>query len=78
MPRADATLGDALTGSVMYNVGNFVGIGTNAPTTTLTVSGTVRITGGTPGVGKILTSDATGLATWSSSLSGATATGITG
>ena len=62
----------------MYNVGNFVGIGTNAPTTTLTVSGTVRITGGTPGVGKILISDATGLATWSSSISGATATGITG
>ena len=62
----------------MYNVGNFVGVGTNAPTTTLTVSGTVRITGGTPGVGKILISDATGLATWSSSISGATATGITG
>ena len=48
IPRADPTLGDALTGSVMYNVGNFVGIGTNSPTTTLTVSGTVRITGGVP------------------------------
>ena len=78
MPRADVTLWDALTGSVMYNVGNFVGIGTSSPTTTLTVSGTVRITGGVPWAGKILTSDATGLATWSSSLSGATATGITG
>ena len=31
------------------------------------VAGQVKITGGTPGAGKVLTSDATGLASWSSS-----------
>lgn len=42
----------------------FVGIGTSSPTQALHVSGTVRITGGTPGAGKVLTSDASGNATW--------------
>ncbi len=42
-----------------------LGIGTSAPTTDLHVDGQVRITGGSPGAGKVLTSDATGLATWS-------------
>ena len=41
-----------------------VGIGTTTPTTKLEVAGQVKITGGTPGNGKVLTSDATGLATW--------------
>jgi hypothetical protein len=36
------------------------------------VSGTLQITGGTPGLGKLLTSDAAGNATWSSSLTGVT------
>ena len=44
-----------------------VGIGTNNPTAKLHVAGQVRITGGVPGLGKVLTSDATGLATWQSS-----------
>ena len=48
------------------------------PTVPLEVVGQVKITGGSPGVGKILTSDATGLAIWTNSISGATATGITG
>ena len=48
------------------------------PWQNLYLSNQIRIAGGSPGLGKILTSDATGLATWSSSLSGATATGITG
>jgi len=42
-----------------------LGIGTSAPTTDLHVDGQVRITGGSPGAGKVLTCDATGLATWS-------------
>ncbi|MEI2739459.1 MAG: hypothetical protein V9F01_11820 [Chitinophagaceae bacterium] len=41
-----------------------VGIGTNNPTTKLEVGGTVKITGGSPGSGKVLTSDASGNASW--------------
>lgn len=41
-----------------------VGIGTTTPGAKLEVAGQVKITGGTPGAGKVLTSDATGLATW--------------
>jgi hypothetical protein len=41
-----------------------VGIGTQTPSTTLEVVGQVKITGGSPGVNKVLTSDATGLASW--------------
>jgi trimeric autotransporter adhesin len=41
-----------------------VGIGTVSPTALLEIAGQVKITGGTPGVGKVLTSDATGLASW--------------
>ena len=45
------------------NAGN-VGIGTVSPGAKLEVAGQVKITGGTPGAGKVLTSDASGLATW--------------
>jgi|GEM_PF-2926670 len=41
-----------------------IGIGTVNPGTKLEVSGQVKITGGTPAAGEVLTSDATGLATW--------------
>ncbi|MCB0402193.1 MAG: hypothetical protein KDD41_08920 [Flavobacteriales bacterium] len=41
-----------------------VGIGTTAPVNTLHVNGGVTITDGTEGAGKILTSDASGNATW--------------
>lgn len=53
------------TTSIFYvrNDGN-VGIGTNTPTTKLEVAGQVKITGGAPGAGKVLTSDAVGLASW--------------
>ena len=51
------------TGGRFYISGN-VGIGTNAPSTTLHVNGQIRITGGSPAAGRVLTSDATGLATW--------------
>lgn len=44
--------------------GGRVGIGTTAPTAKLEVNGQVKITGGAPGAGKVLTSDAAGLATW--------------
>jgi hypothetical protein len=49
--------------NIYFNTGN-VGIGTTAPTAALHVSGQIRITGGTPAPGEVLTSDANGLATW--------------
>ncbi len=50
---------------VMTPAGN-VGIGTGpaAPTAKLEVAGQLKITGGTPGFNRVLTSDATGLARW--------------
>eukprot|EP01029_Cantina_marsupialis_P010375 TRINITY_DN2364_c0_g1_i1.p1 TRINITY_DN2364_c0_g1~~TRINITY_DN2364_c0_g1_i1.p1 ORF type:complete len:1500 (+),score=268.98 TRINITY_DN2364_c0_g1_i1:313-4812(+) len=52
-------------GVAVDNSGN-VGIGTNAPGAKLEVAGQVKITGGTPGDGKILVSDSNGLASWES------------
>jgi len=46
------------------NVSGRVGIGTNTPTASLEVAGQIKITGGSPSAGKVLTSDAAGLATW--------------
>ncbi|PIZ63989.1 hypothetical protein COY16_00515, partial [Candidatus Roizmanbacteria bacterium CG_4_10_14_0_2_um_filter_39_13] len=43
-----------------------VGIGTASPGSKLEVAGQVKITGGSPGANKVLTSDAAGLATWQS------------
>jgi hypothetical protein len=51
-----------------------LGIGTTSPGAKLEVAGQVKITGGTPGAGKVLTSDATGLATWAAPAAGATGT----
>jgi hypothetical protein len=42
----------------------YVGIGTTNPSAKLEVAGQVKITGGTPGLNKVLTSDANGLASW--------------
>jgi hypothetical protein len=41
-----------------------VGIGTLIPGASLEIVGQIKITGGNPGAGKVLTSDAVGLATW--------------
>ena len=41
-----------------------VGIGTTDPQAELEVAGQIKITGGTPADGKVLTSDANGLGTW--------------
>lgn len=46
---------------------NRVGIGTNTPSTSLDISGTLRIADGTEGEDKVLTSDAHGNASWKSS-----------
>jgi len=57
---ADSTPTDRL---VVLDNGN-LGIGTTLPTAALEVNGQVKITGGSPGANKVLTSDASGLATW--------------
>ncbi len=41
-----------------------VGVGTSSPTAKLDVNGQVKIAGGNPGAGKVLTSDTNGLASW--------------
>lgn len=41
-----------------------IGINSDAPTANLDVNGIVRIRGGSPGSGKVLTSDANGTASW--------------
>ena len=46
-----------------------VGIGTSSPSATLHVNGTFKVVDGTQGDGKILTSNATGLASWQLPLS---------
>ena len=51
------------------NDGN-VGIGTIAPSEKLDVDGQIRIRGGSPGAGKVLTSDANGVATWQDAAAG--------
>ena len=58
-----STWADAGSGKINYN-GGYVGIGTATPSANLEIAGTIKITGGTPGSGKVLTSDAAGLASW--------------
>jgi hypothetical protein len=53
-----------ISGSDIYHLTGNVGIGTSSPSAKLEVNGQVKITGGSPGAGKVLTSDAGGLATW--------------
>jgi len=56
-------------GGKFYIDGN-TGIGTENPSAKLEVSGQIKITGGNPGTGKVLTSDANGLASWQVQASG--------
>ena len=58
--------------SSLYTTGN-VGIGTNNPGAQLEIAGQIKITGGAPGAGKVLTSDAAGLATWNTPSTGTVA-----
>ncbi|RLD61142.1 MAG: hypothetical protein DRJ05_03290 [Bacteroidetes bacterium] len=52
------------TESIRVAANGNVGIGITSPGAKLEVAGQVKITGGNPGDGKVLTSDAAGVATW--------------
>jgi hypothetical protein len=57
-----------IANSLLINDGTNIGIGTAAPGAKLDVSGQIKISGGAPGAGKVLTSDAAGLASWQTSV----------
>jgi hypothetical protein len=65
---SQATTQTGITTPLFNVIGNGnVGVGTNSPAAQLHTTGSIRFAGaGTPGVGKILTSDASGNATWQS------------
>jgi hypothetical protein len=58
---------NTLGSSQVYDDGTNVGIGTATPGAKLEVAGNIKITDGTQGANKILTSDADGLASWQDS-----------
>ena len=60
---ADSLSAESLVAHNAYISGN-VGIGTTSPGAKLEVAGQVKITGGSPGANKVLTSDSVGLASW--------------
>lgn len=60
----DLIFGTSNTERMRIVPGGNVGIGTISPTTRLDIDGQIRIRQGAPGAGKVLTSDADGLATW--------------
>jgi hypothetical protein len=64
------TSGTDIGNSVVYETAGNIGIGTTTPGAKLEVNGQVKITGGAPGAGKVLTSDASGLATWQTPAAG--------
>ena len=61
---------------VIDSSGN-IGIGVSDPDAKLEVNGQIKITGGTPGAAKVLTSDANGLATWETASSSGLAASAT-
>ncbi len=66
-----------VTPSQIFDNGTWVGVGTTTATTgvKLEVNGTVKISGGTPGAGKVLTSDANGVGSWQTPASGGSGSG---
>ena len=67
--KAPGASGNALTERMRVTSGGNVGINQVNPTARLDVNGNVKITDGTQGAGKVLTSDAAGVASWQASVS---------
>lgn len=66
----------SLTSSTVYEDGSGnVGFGTTSPTAKVHIADTFRISSGTPGLGKVLTSDALGNATWQAATGGISGSG---
>lgn len=64
-PSSDLYINFNSSGNVLIaQGGGNVGVGTSDPGAKLEVAGQVKITGGSPGDGKVLTSSSTGLGTW--------------
>jgi hypothetical protein len=78
MPNASNQIAIKLSAGGNSYFENNIGIGTTVPTQKLDVNGQIRIRGGSPGAGKVLTSDASGNATWQTASSGGTPAGSTG
>jgi hypothetical protein len=64
--------GDGNNSDIVFDTIGRVGIGTTNPGAKLEVAGQVKVTGGSPEAGKVLTSDATGLASWQTPYTGDT------
>jgi trimeric autotransporter adhesin len=62
--NATTAQSDAIVLGSSTNANNKVGIGTNSPDERLHIAGSIKIVDGTQGLGKILTSDASGKASW--------------
>lgn len=63
-PGVSGTQDNPLTEKARITASGDVGIGISNPGARLDVNGQVKISGGTPAAGQVLTSDANGLATW--------------
>lgn len=64
-PSSDLYINFNSSGNVLIaQGGGNVGVGTSDPGAKLEVAGQVKMTGGSPGDGKVLTSSSTGLGTW--------------
>ena len=63
--------------NISYTGGN-VGVGTTTPTAKLEIVGSMKITDGSQGIGKLLTSDASGLASWMTLANGLPSTAFFG
>lgn len=62
-PVASGWADDGAVVRLTNNADN-VGVGTNSPAAKLDIIGNIKITDGTEGAGKVLTSDVTGLSSW--------------
>lgn len=62
--QATATQANSIILGSSANANNKIGIGTNTPDERLHVAGSIKIVDGSQGLGKVLTSDANGKATW--------------